>query len=111
MTSEEREACAWLYHVFTEQTIEPYKWNDEGVEALYKMIREIKHCSVGLAFLPTIAPKSSNPAAYLKSYVFDVIKKQIKLHNSKTTVITPCKNVGVGLWAGEIQRIVMGIGS
>ncbi|MEE9412029.1 MAG: hypothetical protein V3V22_03145, partial [Methylococcales bacterium] len=75
MTGEEREKCAWLFHVFTGETLESHKWNDDAAEALYQMIRQIKHCSTGLAFIPTVPPKNNNPASYLGSYVFDVVKK------------------------------------
>ncbi len=36
LTSEERETCAWLFHVFTGMKTERHQWNDKAAEALYK---------------------------------------------------------------------------
>jgi hypothetical protein len=110
LTKEEREKCSWLYHLFTGETIETYQWSDAAVASLYEMVRQIKHCSFGIAFIPTVPPKTFDPARYLVDYVVDVIKKQADLVLSKTTVITPCQNVGVLLWKKQIKIDVMGIG-
>lgn len=110
MTIEEREKCAWLFHIFTEETIEPHKWNDKSAEALFEMIREIKHCSTGLAFIPTVSPKNNNPASFLASYVFDVVKKLVKLKGSETTAIKICRDTAIIRgWPQKIKLASMGL--
>lgn len=110
MTGEERQKCSWLFHVFTGETIEPHQWNDQAVAALYEMTRQIKHCSVGLAFIPTVAPKTSNPASYLVTYVVDVLKKELKLLGRETTVIEACRKVAIYRgWAREVKRQGIGV--
>lgn len=74
LSSEEKEACADLYFIFTDgdNSMPAHKWNGAAAIELYKMIKRIKDCTEWIMSLPSLVPTnglstSINAVKYLLS--------------------------------------------
>jgi len=116
MTSEEREICAELFLAFTsDTTMPPHRWNDKAAVELYKMIRVLKNCSIGMSWiisLPVLLPTSGPAAARTAlKYLYDIwkAKKKIDTTTSASGISPRCKDSYTHRFEWRIKAASMGL--
>lgn len=102
-----------MFELFTDTPTHTGSWNEKASQSLYKMIAEIRNCSQGMGFVPSIPlsmPNAPGAAArYLLKYVYDAVSHQIEMNKKGLKVVIPCLNSGIIKWRDQIIMDLMGL--
>ena len=83
------------------------------LESLYKMIAEIRSCSKGMGYVPTIPATMPNApgaaARYLLQNVYSAVSHHIEMNKKGHRVVEPCLNTGIIKWRDKVRMDLMGL--
>jgi hypothetical protein len=117
LSTEEKEACAGLYLLFTDGDIRMpvHRWNDAAAVELYEMIRVVKDCTKGMEWIksiPSLIPKNSiSTSIAAAKYLLSIWRTKISIDSSlkRSKISQVCKNSKTHVYINNILIAAYGL--
>lgn len=108
MSMEDKEKCADLYELFTGESIEALRWNEEAGDILALMVKEIVECSRVMGILGSLYPIPVKPSwTWLIGLAYKNIVNEFRVRKNRVNI--HCYNRFIPTYKTSIKLAMLGI--